>query len=82
MGMMASQITNLTIVYSNVYSGTDQRKYQRSTSLAFVMNSPHTGPVTKKMFPFDDVITPLNQGPISQRVYKIDIAFIMILVIQ
>ena len=31
-----SQITSLTIVYSAVYSGTDQRKHQSSTSLAFV----------------------------------------------
>ena len=60
---MASQITNLTIVFSTVYSGADQRKYQSSASLASVrgihrwpMNSPHKGPVTRKMFPFDDVI--------------------------
>ena len=33
-GAMASQITTLTIVYSTVYSGTDQRKYQSSASLA------------------------------------------------
>ena len=63
MGPMASQITSLTIVYSTVYSGSDQRKRQRSASLAFVrgfhqwpVNSPHKGPVTQKMFPFDDVI--------------------------
>ena len=55
MGTMASQITSLTIVYSTVYSGADQGKHQSSASLAFV-NSPHTGPVTRKMFPFDDVI--------------------------
>ena len=36
MGTIASQITNLTIVYSTVYSGADQRKHQRSTSLAFL----------------------------------------------
>ena len=36
MGMMASQITSLTIVYSTVYSGTDERKHQSSMSLAFV----------------------------------------------
>ena len=36
MGSMASQITSLTIVYSAVYSGTDQRKHQGSASLAFV----------------------------------------------
>ena len=63
MGMIASQITSLTIVYSNVYSDGDQRKYQSSASLAFVrgihrrpVNSPHKWPVTRKMFPFDDVI--------------------------
>ena len=60
---MASQITSLTIVYSAVYSGADQRKHQSSASLAFVwgiprgpVNSPHKWPVTRKMFPFDDVI--------------------------
>ena len=63
MGAMASQITSLTVVYSTVYSGTDQRKYQSSPSLAFVRgihrwptNSPYKGPVTRKMFPFDDAI--------------------------
>ena len=35
MRMMASQITSPTIVYSTVYSGTDQRKHQSSVSLAF-----------------------------------------------
>ena len=63
MGAMASQITFLTIVYSTVYSGADQRKNQSSASLAFVrgihrwpVNSPHKGPVTRKMFPTDGVI--------------------------
>ena len=63
MGMMASQITSLTIVYSTVYPGADQRKHQSSASLAFVrgfhrwsVNSPFKGPVTRKIFPFDDVI--------------------------
>ena len=63
MGVMASQITSLTIVYSAVYSGTNRRKHQSSVSLAFVrgihrgpVNSPHKGPVTRKIFPFDDVI--------------------------
>ena len=63
MGAIASQTTSLTIVYSIVYSGADQRKHQSFASLAFVrgihrgpVNSPHTGPVTRKMFPFDDVI--------------------------
>ena len=63
MSAMASQITSPTIVYSNAYSGTDQRKHQCSVSLAFVrgihrgpVNSPNKGPVTRKMSPFDDVI--------------------------
>ena len=63
MSVMASQITSLTIVYSTVYSGADQRKHQSSAPLVFVrgihwwpVNSPHKGPVTWKMFPFDDVI--------------------------
>ena len=34
MSTMASQITSLTIVYSTVYSGTNQRKHQSSASLA------------------------------------------------
>ena len=36
MGAMAPQITSLTIVYSTVYSDTDQRRHQSSASLAFV----------------------------------------------
>ena len=63
MSPMASQITSLGIVYSTVYSGADQRKHQSSASLTFVrrihrgpVNSPHKRPVTRKMFPFDDVI--------------------------
>ena len=55
MSAMASQITNLTIAYSTVYSSTDQRKHQSYASLAFV-RIIHKGPVTRKMFPFDDVI--------------------------
>ena len=63
MTAMASEITSLTIVYSTVYSDADQKKHQSSASLAFVrgihrgpVNSPHKWPVTRKMFPFDDVI--------------------------
>ena len=64
MSAMASQITGVSIVYSTECSSADQRKHQNSPSLAFVRgihrwpaNSPHKGPVTRKMFPFDDVIT-------------------------
>ena len=63
MTMLASQITSLTVVYSIVYSGVNLRKHQSSASLAFVweihrgpVNFPHKWPVTRKMFPFDDVI--------------------------
>ena len=37
MGALASQITSLSLVYSTVYSGADQRKHQSSASLAFVL---------------------------------------------
>ena len=41
MGTMASQTTSFTIVYSTVYSGTDQRKHQSFASLAIcARNSP------------------------------------------
>ena len=67
MSAIESQITSLAIVYSTAFSGADQRKYQSFASLAFVkritrwqVNSPHKGPVTRKMFPFDDVIMLIN----------------------
>ena len=63
MSALAPHITSLTIVYSTAYSGADQRKHQSSASLAFVrgihrwpVHSQHKWPVTRKMFPFDDVI--------------------------
>ena len=51
----ASQITSVSIVYSAICSGPDQRKHQSSVSLAF-LRPPHKGPVMQKMLPFDDVI--------------------------
>ena len=63
MSAMTSQITSVSVVYSNVCSGADQRKHQSSASLAFVrgfyrwpVNSPHKGSVTRTKIPFDDVI--------------------------
>ena len=61
------------VIYSTVYSGTEQRKHESSALLAFVrgihrrpVNSPHKWPVTRKMFPFDDVIMSLcDWVPIS-----------------
>ena len=67
MSVMASQITSLTTVYSTVYST------HRSVSRAFVsprspVNSPHKSPVTRKMFPFDDVIMAYFMGCILSSV--------------
>ena len=77
MSASASPITSLTSVYSTVYSGSHQRKHQSSASLAFVrgihrssVNFPHKGPVTRKMFPFDDVIMPKDMV-----LYKILLSF-------
>ena len=67
MSTIASQITSLSIVYPTVYLGADQKEHQSSASLAFVrgihqwpVNSPHKGPVTRKMFPLDDVIMKIS----------------------
>ena len=62
MSAMAFQITGVLIVSSAVCSGAYQRKHQSLTSLAFVRGinrwtmDSHTGPVTRKLFPFGDVI--------------------------
>ena len=63
MTTIASQITSLTVVYSTVYSEGRSKKTLklRVTGLCVgnspgPVNSPHKGPVTRKMFPFDDVI--------------------------
>ena len=63
MSAIVSQTTSFTIIYSTVYSDANQSKHQSSASLASVqgihrwpVNSPHKGPVTRKMFPFDDII--------------------------
>ena len=68
MGTIGSQITSLTIVYS---ADAVQRKHQSSASLAFVRwihrwpaNSPHKWPVTRKIFPFDDVIKTFDRNKI------------------
>ena len=63
MSAWASEITGVFIVCLTVCSGADQWKHQSYASLAFVrgihrwpLDSPHKGPVTRKMFSFDDVI--------------------------
>ena len=66
MGRMASQITNLSFVYWTVYSGADKK--QKQTNIKAPSHwplcgeftgdwwIPHKRPVTRKKFPFDDVI--------------------------
>ena len=64
MGVMLSQITSLTIVYSNVYSGADKKKNikaPRHWTLWGEFSGDRSIPLTKdqwirKMFPFDDAI--------------------------
>ena len=67
MSTIASHITGVLIVYSTFVMvqiiHADQRKHQSSASLGFVkgihrcpVNSPHKGPVTRKLFPSEDVI--------------------------
>ena len=77
MGAIASLITSLTSVYSTIDLGTDQRKHQSSASLALMwgihrrsVNSPHKWPVTRKMFPFDDVIMLVNEPPVMLQKLK------------
>ena len=69
MSAMASQIIDISIVYSTVCSGVDQRKDQSSMLLACVrgihrwpVSSPRKWPVTRQMFPFYDVIMPGQQS--------------------
>ena len=94
MGVIASQITSLTIVYSTIYSDADQRKHQSSASLSFVrgihrgpVNSPDQWPVTRKMFPFDDVIMSVKMNThfchiVTYNHFTIIVAMMIIVVIQ
>ena len=87
MGTVVSQITSLTIVYSIIYSDAGQRKHQWLESLAFVrgihqgpVNSLHKWPVTRKMFPFDDIIMWYSQWVSSYKSFcQYDWWFIMTL---
>ena len=62
MSVIASQITSISTVCSHVYSGAYQREHESSALLAFVrgirrwpVDSPHKWPVTRELFPFDDI---------------------------
>ena len=68
MSSMASQIPGVSVVCSTICSGVDKKT---SKSLAFVreihqwqVDSRHKGPITRKMFPFDDVIMKCYFGDI------------------
>ena len=71
MDTMTSQITRLTIVYLTVYSAQIKENIKAPRHWPFVpgihrwqVNSPHKWPVTRKMFPFDDVI--MLYAPLTQ----------------
>ena len=50
MSAMASQITSLTL-FTQLLIQAQIKEYIKAP-----VNSPHKGPVARKMFPFDDVI--------------------------
>ena len=63
MNITAFQITRIATVYYTVYPEANQRQRQSSESRTFVrgihwwpVDSLNKGPVTRKMFPFHDVI--------------------------
>ena len=65
MGKMASQITSFTIVYLTIYSSQIKGNIKAPchwplcgefTGDRWPVNSSHKWPVTRKIFPFDDVI--------------------------
>ena len=81
---MAFQITGVSIICSTVCSGSDERKYQSSMSLAFVrrihrspVDSPHKGPEARKMFPFDDVIMHIQLFWQDLGLHKLDFTGLM-----
>ena len=93
MSAMASQITSLTIVYSTIYSGTDKKTSELRVTGLCAGNSPVTGefpdkgPVTRKMFPFDEGFMDMpqvlkNKGTISCSVNFMGVYFINLSVIR
>ena len=74
MSVMVSQTTNLTIVYSTVWSAVDQRKRQKlrvtglcEGNLPVTGEFPHKGPVTLNFVPVDDVIMWSGKVAIKKR---------------
>ena len=86
---MAFQITSLMIVYQSLYSGANQRKHQSSVSLAFVggihrwpVNSSHKGPVTRKMFPFGDVVIDRHDAIQDNMITSITMVFCIAMIFE
>ena len=67
LGAMASQITTLTIVYSTIYTGADQRKHQSFTPLAFVRGI-HRWPVNSPQIHRWPVNSP-HKGPVTGKMF-------------
>ena len=69
MSAMASKITSVSLVCSNVCWSADQRKHQRLTFAKGIyrwpVDYPHKGPVRRKMLPFDDVIMWLSNPTLA-----------------
>ena len=60
MNVMASQITGVSIGYSIVCSGADQRNIKAPRHWPSVTGEfPHKGPVTRKMLPFNASLEPI-----------------------
>ena len=66
-----------SIVCSTICSGADQRKHQSSASQDILrgihrrpLNYTHKSPVTRKMFPWDDVIMQCNFSNASDKTYR------------
>ena len=83
MGMMASQITSLTIVYSSVCWDAYQRKHQSSASLAFVcgeFTSDRWIPLTRKSSASLAFVRGIhrwpvnspNKGPVMRKMFSFD----------
>ena len=77
MDIMASQITGHWVVCFTLCLSQHQRKHQGPRYWSFVrkihrwpVNFPHKGPVTRKMFPFDDVIMIAYEGELILQVWR------------
>ena len=71
MSTMVSLITGVSIVYSTVFSGADQRKHQRFASLGIVRGNHRPS----QRFPFDDV-TNVGQVRVLQTT---DMGYVLVL---